>query len=271
MSASRALTLALLLVIIHAPSISARGRGGGHFGGGGSIHVSLNLDPIDWVTFSSYIIFAVLTMLQALQGLGALGRTRRAEEDFHRRVPFILLTLLAILSLLTTYSLGAVIESQTNEITLQSFNFVVASAMLSFVRAFTHISLYAALVLLLDYRNTIQALQYGHSKSKNFVIAFRVVSVALLFIMFSCVLARAIIGSTQPMGYNYGEQPPLAARAYGALYHLFIACYIVVTAIICGTSIILWMNKRPMDSQPHWLLFDANVRIFFLPNRLSLF
>jgi hypothetical protein len=262
MFASHALSLALL-VIVHAPYISARG---GRFGGG-DIQIGLDLGSVDSATFSFYIIFAVLTILQALQALGALGK-RRAEEDFRRRVPFILLTFFGIISQTATYSLDALLQSQTNEVTLTSLNFVVADTMLSFVHALTHVFLYSALLLLLDYRSTIQALQYQHSKSKIFVIALRVVSAILLLLMFVCTLARAILGTTQSMAYYYGQQPPLAARAYEALDHLFVGCYIITTAAICGASLVLWLNK--LDSQHDWVLFDTNVGTLSSPVRLSL-
>jgi hypothetical protein len=251
MFTSRALSLAFL-IIIHAPYISARG---GRFGGGGTIHVALNLDSVDAATFSFYVIFSILTFLQALQALAALSK-RRAGEDFPRRVPFILLAFFGILSQLGTYSLSAVIESQTNEVTL-SLNFVLLTTMLSFIRALTHVFLYAALLLLLDYRNTIQALQYQHSRSKNFVIALRVASVLPLLLMFVCIIARVIIGTTQAMSYFPNEQPPVSVQSYNALYHLFVASYIIATAVICGGSIVLWMNK--LDSQHDWMLFDTNV------------
>jgi len=254
MLASSVLSLALF-VLIHAPIISAR-RGGGS--GGHTIHVSLNLDSVDAAIFSFYIIFAILTFLQMFQALGALGK-RRPVEEFPRRVPFITLALFAVLLLITAYSLFAVLQSQINTTTLPSLNSRVAGAMASFTRTLSHVLLYAALLLLLDYRTGIQALQYGNLRSKRFLIAFRSVSAVLLLIMFVCVLARVIIGSTQSLSYHYGEEPPLATRAYDALYHLFLAFYVLTIVVICGVSVVLWTNRRPAQSQYDWLLFDTNV------------
>jgi uncharacterized Tic20 family protein len=128
--------------------------------------------------------------------------------------------------------------------------------MSGFVHALTHVFRYAALLLLLDYRN-------GHSKSVNFVLVFRVVSAVLFVIMLASAVARAITGSTQSMSlsYSYGQQPLLAEpdRAYAALYHLFLACYLVLTTVICGLCIVLWMTKQLMDAQNDWLQFDASV------------
>lgn len=242
-----------LLVTLNVPGIFAR-KGSG----GGSIHFSLDLGSVDSATFSFYVIFTVLTALQAIQAMSAMGR-RRQEEDFPRRLLFIVLTFIGVLSLITSYALSAVLQSQINTITLPSLNYAVISSMLGFVHMLTYIFLYAALLLLLDYRSTVQALQYGHSKSRNFVIALQAASAMLLLLMFIAALARAIIGSTQILTYYFGEQEPLATRVYDGLYHLFDACNIVITAVICGASGVLWTNRRPMDSQYNWLLFDTNV------------
>lgn len=250
--ASRALSIVLLLVI-HATHISARKPSGT------TNPISLHLDSIESATFAFYVFFTLLTLLQALRAVGAL-RKRSAEDNFPRRVPFILLIFLSILSLLATHSLDAILESQINGITLTSFNFAVFNAMSRFVHALTYIFLYAALLLLLDYRN-------GHSKSMSFVIVFRVVSAALLSIMLLSAVARAIVGSTQSMSYSYDQQPPLAEQA---LYHLFLACDFLLTMVICGLCIVLWMTKHLVDSQNDWLPFDTSVSISSLPISLSL-
>ena len=253
---SRAFSIASLLVI-HASYVSA-------LKAGTTVHFHpLHLDAIESVTFAFYIIFVFLTWVQVLGAVGGL-RKRKADDDFSRRRPFSLLIFLGILALFAMYVLGAILVSQTKEVTLPSVNLAVFEAMASFVQALTHMFLCVALLLLLDYRN-------GDSKSRNFVIGFRVVSAVLLLIMFVSALARAIIGSTRSMSYSNGQQPPLAERAYVGLYHLFLACYLLITAVICGLSVVLWMTRELLDAQPNdWLLFDANVTTFFSLINLSI-
>jgi amino acid transporter len=172
---SRVLLLALF-ILINAPDISARGGKGEGSGSSSSSFSFLNLDPMEAAVFALYIIFAVSTVSQVFKALSAL-RKRLPDEDYPRRIPYILLILLVILTLITTYSLGAVIQLQTNNlnITLTSVDWRTVLAMLGFTRTLAHVFLYAGLLLLLDYRSTIQALQYGRERSKQFVIALRCV------------------------------------------------------------------------------------------------
>jgi hypothetical protein len=254
MFSSRLLSFALL-VLIHAPNISARGRGGGF--GSGIVKSTLNLSSVDAASFSFCIIFAILIALQAIQALGAMKK-RRAEEDFPRRLPFIILTFLAILSMVASFALYATANSQM-DLTYSTINLMVVDPMLDFVTELAAIFLYAAVLLLLDYRNTVQALQYGHSKSRHFVILIRSTSAVLLVIMFTSALSRAIIGATNSFAYSFDEQPPLALRVYKALYHLYLSCRIVTVVLICGVALVLWTNRRPMESKPECFLFDTNV------------
>jgi hypothetical protein len=253
--------LLLLVVLINALSISARH---GVTVGGGSIY-SPNLDSTDSAMFGIYIIFAVFASFQVFKAFSAL-RTRQPTEDYPRRIPYILLILLAALALVTTYSLGAVIQSQTNNVTVTSLNWNMVLSMLNFTRILSHVFLYAGLLLLLDYRSTIQGLQYGHARSKQFVIALRCVGGLFLLLMLICEITRVIIRSTDSLTWYIGEPVPLAARAYIALYHVFIASYVITTILICTASIILWKNRGPSELQPDWVMYDTHVssRLFYL-------
>jgi hypothetical protein len=262
--ASRVLSFALF-VLINAPNITARGSKGG---GGSSISESfssLNLGSVDTATFSFYLIFCLLTLFQTLKALAILGK-RRPGEDYPRRKPFIILMILGILTLVAMYSLGAVIQSQANGITLMSLNLDTALSMLTFTGTLIHVFFYAGLLVLLDYRSTIQALQYGHRRSKQFVIVLRWVGGLFLLLMFICIIAGVIIRSTKNLTYYLGDPEPSATRAYDALYHLFIASYLVTTTVICGTSIILWTNRRSPESQYDWAMYDEHVSpiLFFI-------
>jgi hypothetical protein len=253
---SRVLPLGLV-ILFNAPNIFARGGRGGGGGGGGGSSFSLNLDSVDTATFAFYILFAVLTAFQVLRAFAAL-RTRQRDEDYPRRIPYLLIILLGVLSLISTYSLGAVVQSRVNAVTVTSDSRTVLG-MLNFTRNLAHLFLYAGLLLLLDYRSTIQALQYGHARSKHFVIALRCVGGLFFLLMLVCVIARVIIRSTDSLTWYLGEPQPLAVRAYIALYHLFIASYFISTILICGAAIILWMNRRPSESQYDWVMYDTHV------------
>jgi hypothetical protein len=268
---SRVLLLALF-ILINAPDISARGGKGEGSGSSSSSFSFLNLDPMEAAVFALYIIFAVFTVPQVFKALSAL-RKRLPDEDYPRRIPYILLILLVILTLITTYSLGAVIQLQTNNlnITLTSVDWRTVLAMLGFTRTLAHVFLYAGLLLLLDHRSTIQALQYhdGRERSKQFVIALRCVGGLFLLLMLVCEIARVIISSTDSLTWYLGEPQPSAVRAYIALYHLFIASYAITTILICAASIILWTNRRPAESQYDWVMYDTHVSSrLFLPSFL---
>jgi hypothetical protein len=260
---SRVLPL-VLFILINAPNISARGGKGGGRGSSSSSFSSLNLGSMDAAIFAMYIIFAVFTAFQVFTAFSAL-RKRLPDEDYPRRIPYILLILLVVLTLISTYSLGAVIQSQANNITVTSVDWNTVLAMLGFTRTLAHVFLYAGLLLLLDYRSTIQALQYGHERSKQFVITLRCVGGLFLLLMLVCEIARVIISSTDSLTWYLGEPQPSAVRAYIALYHLFIASYVITTIVICAASTILWTNSRPAESQYDWVMYDTHVisRLFF--------
>jgi hypothetical protein len=246
-----------LFVLINAPDISARG-------GRGSGLSSLNLGSVDTATFAFYLIFCVLTSLQTLRALVTLSK-RRPGEEYPRRIPFIVLMILGMLTLVAMYSLSAVIQSQVNDITLSSTSLDMALTMLTFTGTLVHVFFYAGLLVLLDHRSTIQAIQYGHSRSRQFVAALRWVGGLFLLLMLICVIASVIIRSTNSLTYYFGDPEPLATRAYNALYHLFIASYLVTTVVICGASIILWTNRRTSESQYEWVIYDEHAS----PRRLE--
>jgi hypothetical protein len=138
--------------------------------------------------------------------------------------------------------------------------------MWSFTGGLAHVFLYAGLLLLLEYRSTIQALQYGHTQSKLFVITLRCMGGLFLLLMLVCAIARVIIRSTDPLTWYIGEPEPPMVRTFNALYHLFIASYVITTILICAASIILWTNRRPSETQYDWAMYDTHVssRIFYL-------
>jgi hypothetical protein len=235
---SHALFLALI-ILIHAPSISAGGVAFPY------------LDRLTTAIFAFYLIFATLTFLQAIQALVTLGK--RPLESFPRRILYITILLLATLTLSAVYSLSAVYESQMFEITLTSVNFVTMNEMIGFLRALAHVLIYAGILSLLDYRYTFQ---FGHARSRQLIIALRFVSGASLFIMFGSALARVIMVAVD-------DTTTAVGTVYTVLYRVFLASYIVLTIVICATSIILWKNRQSSKAHYHWFMYDKLVSTFF--------
>jgi hypothetical protein len=217
-----------LFALIYARNVSAR-RGGGS---GAEVSIHAPIDSMTAAIFAFNIIFAIFTFLQALKALGGLGK-RRPGEDFPRRKPFTMILLLGILAQGTAYTLGAVYK----------MSLPTGSYWQKYTCALGHVFLYAGLLLLVDYRSKIQALQYGHKRSKPFVVALRSVSSVLLLLMFICLLLRSLL--------NF--------RNFGNPYYIFLASYIITTIVICGASITLWTNRRPLESQYDLLMYDAHV------------
>jgi hypothetical protein len=255
MLASHSFVLTLFAIIL-APKVAAR-RGGGGGRGGPEIDITLDLSSIDAATFSFFVVFAVFTVLQSLQALGRL-KVRRPEEDFPRRVLFVVVMLFTTLLLVADYTLGAILVSQNGGVTLQSLNFLLASSMQGLMFELSHIFLYIALLVLLDYRTGAQTSQYGNQRTKTFALVFRLTVAPLLLIMFSCTLARVIMRTTITFSYT-GDSVPVVIQVFNALYHLYLACYILTTIAIIGTSIVLWVNRLPAASPPEMLLFDTHV------------
>lgn len=255
MSAFRSLTTLALFILIQASGISAAGSTTFIFPKG-----ILNI----W-TFIAYIFLVVTTLAQASLALDMLRKGRPLEEDFQRRSLFTTIILFGILSLLAAYALDGLLWSkETHTINLQSLDFPSMYVMMDFTRAFAHILIYGALLLLLDYRIHVPRLQsyifyepkQTQSRTMTSATTFRLVSIILLLIMLAAAAASAGVGSR----HSIVLYPPAAIRlSHPALYHLFLASYILTTALICVTSNIILVNRLAWELTEEVDLFDEYV------------
>lgn len=233
-------------ILIHARYISAAG----------STTFVFPKDTLSACTFMVYCIIVLITILQAWLALDMYWRERSPEEDFQHRGLFTLLMLLGILSLVAAYTLDGLLWSrETNTIILHSLNFPIMYVMMDFTRALAHIIIYGALLLLLDYRSHLPHVEPKRSRFTALATTFRLTSIILLLIMLIAAAARAGVGSKHYIIHN----TPATVSAYHALYHLFLASYILNTAVIGVASTVLWVNEQSWELTDEVYLFDKYV------------
>ena len=222
---------------------------------------ALILSPIQGVAFGLSILFAFLTLLQLGCAFILLVVRRRPESDYRGRVPFLGLIVLSLIWLLIFFVLNTMTTSQIDLQTISLTNAVYFVSDLAEMAS--PVFMYAGLVFLLFQRDAVERLSDNPVEGKSGVpgganttgMITRIVAGVLLFVM----LAAAIIyvGVYSRAFNNVG---PLIDVVNG-MYHLYIAAYLVLTALIVVVSFLLWKQRDDHTPSHSLRRFDANVSV----------
>ncbi|KAK2467253.1 hypothetical protein APHAL10511_000802 [Amanita phalloides] len=209
-------------------------------------------DPPTNVKLQHAILFCfifygpILILPQSIKAAVFLATQGRPEEDYRHRKPFIFLILMAAITLLVSYSLGALITVSRfdgSQFGIPPSVYVVYD----FAKELSIVLLYAGLVLLLAYRGSVHA-AYQHT-----------IALAVLFCMVLCSIARALIP------YPTLRPRPEWRTASDVLFQIYSALYFFITPFIIVWSVRLHQkclsaasSGRTKPSREEYL-FDTNV------------
>ncbi|KAF8633905.1 hypothetical protein AX17_004336 [Amanita inopinata Kibby_2008] len=252
-SASRLVACTLLLLSL--PSTVFARAGSTALRGHGNIldYVDGKPTSFDKANLAFFIIFAIISFLLLCHAAFALFYKRTADQDYRFRVPFILIMVLTLLTMIISFVMGAIVESR---IELESVFSPGTYAVLGFMEQVTPVFLYAGLFLLLAYRRNAR-ISPGTGQPVGLttfgLVEGVVVSVLLLF-MLACAIGRTAI-----IAIPFDEFTQGVINVYNDLYHPYLAVFIALTLLIAFDSIFLWVNRNEARSPRQLILFDNSV------------